>query len=82
MDSATRTRGSSNLHQALTSRAVIDRATGILMAQQRCDEDTAFNILRRTSQNRNVKLRDLAAEIVTGVGGNVPERDTFQSRRS
>jgi len=52
------------------------------MAQQRCDEDTAFNILRRTSQNRNVKLRDLAAEIVTGVGGNVPERDTFQSRRS
>jgi AmiR/NasT family two-component response regulator len=62
----------------LISRAVIDHAVGILMAQQRCDEDTAFDILRRASQNRNIKLRELATEIVATVSGNAPERDTFQ----
>ncbi|MDQ4031527.1 MAG: GAF and ANTAR domain-containing protein [Actinomycetota bacterium] len=69
---------SDNLHQALTSRAVIDRAIGILMAQQRCDADAAFDLLRRASQNRNVKLRELAAEIVTAVSGKPPEPGAFQ----
>ncbi len=73
---------SENLHQALTSRAVIDRAIGIMMAQQRCDADAAFDILRRASQNRNIKLRDLAAEIVTAVSGKSPEPGAFQPPRS
>lgn len=69
---------SENLHQALTSRAVIDRAIGIMMAQQRCDAGAAFDILRRASQNRNVKLRELAAEIVTAVSGKSPEPGAFK----
>lgn len=69
---------SKDLHQALTSRAVIDWAIGILMAEQRCDAGAAFDVLRRASQNRNVKLRELAAEIVTTVGGKPPEPGTFQ----
>jgi GAF domain-containing protein len=73
---------SEDLHQALTSRAVIDRAIGILMAQQRCDAETAFDLLQRASQNRNLKLRELAAEIVTAVSGTPPEPGTFQPRRS
>ncbi len=73
---------SENLHQALTSRAVIDRAIGIMMAQQRCDASAAFDLLRRASQNRNVKLRDLAAEIVTAVSGKSPEPGSFQTPRS
>ena len=73
---------SEDLHQALTSRAVIDRAIGILMAQQRCDAETAFDLLQRASQNRNLKLRELAAEIVTAVSGKPPEPGTFQPRRS
>lgn len=73
---------SDNLHQALTSRAVIDRAIGIMMAQQRCDADAAFDLLRRASQNRNVKLRELAAEIVTAVSGKSPEPGAFQPPRS
>jgi hypothetical protein len=73
---------SEDLQQALTSRAVIDRAIGITMAQQCCDAATAFNILRRASQNRNIKLRELVAEIVTMVGGKPPEPGTFQPRRS
>ena len=73
---------SDNLHQALTSRAVIDRAIGIIMAQQRCDASAAFDTLRRASQNRNVKLRELAAEIVTAVSGKPPEPGAFQPPHS
>lgn len=54
------------LEQVLTSREVIDQAKGVLIAQQGCDADGAFAQLRQASQNRNVKLRDLAAEIVNG----------------
>jgi hypothetical protein len=57
------------LEQALQSRAVIDYAIGIIMAESRCDADQAFTMLTRASNNRNIKLRDLATEIVTQVGG-------------
>jgi transcriptional regulator with GAF, ATPase, and Fis domain len=55
------------LEQALQSRSVIDHAIGIIMAESRCDADQAFATLRRASNNRNIKLRDLATEIVTQV---------------
>jgi GAF domain-containing protein len=67
----------SQLREALASRAVIDQAMGILMAQQRCTADDAFALLRRTSQNRNRKIRDIAADIVTAVGGQTPQPPEF-----
>lgn len=60
------------LQQALQSRAVIDRAVGIIMAQSRCSADEAFGTLTRASNNRNVKLRDLAAEIVQRIADERP----------
>jgi transcriptional regulator with GAF, ATPase, and Fis domain len=57
------------LEQALRSRAVIDHAIGIVMAESRCTAEDAFATLSRASNNRNMKLRDLATEIVTRVGG-------------
>jgi AmiR/NasT family two-component response regulator len=48
---------------------IIDQAIGILMAQQRCSSGVAFEILRSASQDRNVKLRTIAADIVRAVGG-------------
>jgi len=62
------------LEQALRSRAVIDQAIGIVMAESRCDASEAFAVLGRASNNRNMKLRDLAAEIVARVGGRPPSR--------
>jgi GAF domain-containing protein len=82
MKLADQTQMSDDLHGALASRAVIDQATGIIMAQQRCSATAAFDILRQASQNRNVKVRDLAAEIVSNVGGAPPEPGPFQPRRS
>jgi GAF domain-containing protein len=61
-----------NLRVALTSRSVIDQATGILMAEQRCDAETAFELLRKASQGRNTKLREVAAAIVAAVASPGP----------
>lgn len=60
------------LEVGLHSRAVIDQAIGIVMVESRCDADTAFAALSRASNNRYMKLRDLAAEIVTRVGRRAP----------
>ncbi len=68
------------LQEAMTSRAVIDQAIGIIMGQNRCDAHAAFDVLRRASQNRNIKLRQVAAEIVTAVGGDLPSMDSFPDR--
>jgi hypothetical protein len=60
----------SHLEQALVSRSTIDQALGVLMAQNQCTRDAAFGILRRASQNRNVKLRDVAATIIERFTGH------------
>ncbi len=60
------------LERALTSRATIDQAIGVIMAQQRCDADRAFAVLRSHSQNNNRKLRDVAAEVLSRVAGQPP----------
>jgi hypothetical protein len=36
--------------------------------------------LRRASQRRNVKLRDVAAGIVMGISGQPPRRSAFRDR--
>jgi AmiR/NasT family two-component response regulator len=60
------------LNQALRSRAVIDQALGIIMAESKIDAQRAFAVLSRASNNRRMKLRELAAEIVTRVSGQAP----------
>jgi GAF domain-containing protein len=60
------------LRSSIISRAVIDQALGVIMATERCPQDKAFALLQSVSQNTNVKLRDLAADIVTSVSGEPP----------
>jgi PAS domain S-box-containing protein len=52
------------LREALTSRSAIDQAKGMIMALRRCDEQEAFEVLVHASNRANVKLRDLAADLV------------------
>ncbi|GLW89302.1 GAF and ANTAR domain-containing protein [Actinokineospora globicatena] len=52
------------LREALDTRDVIGQAKGILMVRRGIGADEAFDTLRRTSQNINVKLRDLAKTLV------------------
>lgn len=53
-----------NLVRALDNRTSIGQAQGILMAVFDIDADAAFGYLSRMSQDRNVKLADVAHEIV------------------
>jgi GAF domain-containing protein len=54
---------SSQLRTALDSRDVIGQAKGILMQRRGLSADEAFELLRRSSQDLNVKLVDLAAAL-------------------
>jgi len=55
-----------HLLTALNSRQVIDHAIGIIIGQQHCTPEQAFAALRTISQTRNVRLRDVAGELVRG----------------
>ncbi len=55
-----------NLERALTSRATIDQAKGVLMARLGVSADDAFARLVTLSNQLNVKLRDLAQLVVDG----------------
>lgn len=52
------------LTTALVSRRLIGQAVGITMARFNVSDERAFRYLVRTSNQRNVKLRDIAEEIV------------------
>ncbi|WP_283948228.1 GAF and ANTAR domain-containing protein [Streptomyces panaciradicis] len=51
------------LEQAVATRHVIGEAMGILMGSRRLTEEEAFDVLRRYSQERNLKLREVARMI-------------------
>jgi len=58
-----------NLRATLESRTIIDIAIGIVMAQNRCSQEAAVEILTEASSNSNTKLRDIASSLVDSVGG-------------
>src|SRR4051812_1300442 len=49
---------------AMDSRAVVEQAKGIIMAERRCTADEAFAILAKTSQYTNHTVPDVAAVLV------------------
>ncbi|KAA0929031.1 GAF and ANTAR domain-containing protein [Streptomyces apricus] len=61
-----------DLQHAMESRTAIDQAIGVIMGQQRCTAEAAFALLRKASQHRNVKLRDICQELLSNIGGAPP----------
>ncbi len=57
-------RRNTTLHAALATREIIGQAQGILMERERISADQAFDVLRRASQHLNIKLRDVAQDLV------------------
>ncbi|MFC8782460.1 GAF and ANTAR domain-containing protein [Streptomyces nigra] len=51
------------MEEAVATRHVIGEAMGILMGRHGLDETQAFDVLRRYSQENNVKLREVARQI-------------------
>ncbi|MEV0090632.1 GAF and ANTAR domain-containing protein [Streptomyces sp. NPDC050738] len=69
-----------DLRAAMLSRSVIDQAIGIVMARRGCPEEEALATLRKASQHRNIKLRDLCRELVHHTGGTPPAPGGFARR--
>lgn len=63
-----------DLKTAIDSRGTIGQAIGILIERHRLTPDAAFGLLVTASQHRQIKVKDLAAELVeTGIGPGLPE---------
>ena len=58
---------SDGLKNALATRDVIATAKGVLMARDGVDEQTAFAMLVNMSQRENLKLRDVATNLLVGL---------------
>ncbi len=67
-----------NLELALVSREIIGQAQGILMERERITSEQAFDLLRHASQDLNIKLRDVAQDLVDT--GQVPGREQSHRR--
>jgi GAF domain-containing protein len=53
-----------SLQAAIASRQLIGEATGMLMERYQLTSPQAFEMLVQVSQDRNIKVRDIAAEVV------------------
>jgi GAF domain-containing protein len=56
-----------NLEEAVRTRTTIGQAVGIVMERYHLDDERAFAFLARLSQQRNVKLRQVAEELIADV---------------
>jgi GAF domain-containing protein len=66
-----------NLKATLETRTSIDVAVGIIMAQNRCSQAAAFELLKSASAARNIKLHVVAAGVVESLGQG-PARTHFE----
>lgn len=56
-------RTDAQLREAIGTRQDIGEAIGVVMERYKLTESQAFDVLREESQNRNVKLRDIARTV-------------------
>ena len=61
---------SQHLEAALSHRAEIEQAKGIIIASMGVSADEAFDLLVKQSQHENLKLRDIAIELVNSKTGH------------
>ncbi len=57
-------RSAETLRAGLASNREIGKAIGLMMAFHHVDDETAFSILRQASQDMNIKITEVAREII------------------
>jgi hypothetical protein len=68
------------VRRSAESRGTIEQAKGVIMATLGVDADNAFALLKRSSQNANVKLRELAHTLVAAL--EVVRQDGLDVRKT
>ena len=53
-----------NAQGKLAERKIIEKAKGILMQQKQINEEEAYRLLRREAMNRNLKLLEIAQQVL------------------
>ncbi|OUM42838.1 GAF and ANTAR domain-containing protein [Arthrobacter sedimenti] len=61
-----------HLRTAMHSRSTIQLAAGVIMGQNRCNHEVAMQILKAASSGRNMKLHDVAANVLASIGQEIP----------
>lgn len=59
-----------NLERAMATRSVIEQAKGMIMVQRKCTAGAAFDILRQISMDENVRLAEVASQLVESASGH------------
>lgn len=54
------------LQHALTSRVILEQAKGALASMLDCDVDEAFRVMRGYARDHNVRLGDIARQVIQG----------------
>ena len=72
----------SGLQTAIQTRHLIGVAQGVLMERYELTLDQSFDVLRRYSSDHNVKLRDLAEQVVAGRGLPAPAAQRFAAQET
>ncbi|MDP9428761.1 MAG: PAS and ANTAR domain-containing protein [Actinomycetota bacterium] len=67
------------LRTAMSSRAAIEQAKGILMLLTNCGEQVAFALLAHISSNSHRKVRDVAVAIVESAAGHAGLPEDIQA---
>jgi len=52
------------IQEELETRKKVEKAKGILMQEQRVTEDQAYNLIRRSSMDKRVPMKDIAEAII------------------
>lgn len=69
---------SADLRAAMASRTAINTACGVIMGQNQCSYEAAFQMLALASSQRNLTIRDVAEGILGTLPGGVPPTDFQQ----
>ena len=77
INAAAKGEDAASLRRGLLSNREIGKAIGMLMMLHDMSEDQAFDLLRRHSQGLNIKLADVAREVI-GRRGQLPPNDENQ----
>jgi hypothetical protein len=77
INAAAKGEDAASLRRGLLSNREIGKAIGMLMMLHDMTEDQAFDLLRRHSQGLNIKLADVAREVI-GRRGQLPPNDENQ----
>ncbi len=67
------------LRTAMSSRAAIEQAKGILMLLTNCGDQVAFDLLAHISSNSHRKVRDVAVAIVESAAGHARLPEDIQA---